>query len=71
MNVLIDYAAPMMATETAIKKAHDFMLANDYDSAIEAMLDAIADAKLTLHAINHTKELKEVHRALCEQAKTV
>jgi hypothetical protein len=68
MNVLIDYAAPMLATETNMKKAHDALLANDYDLAIESMLEAVVDAKMTLNAIQHMKDL---NNALRKQAETV
>ena len=61
-NVLIDYAAPMLAAETNIKKAHDAMLSNDYDLAMELMLEALADAKMTLNAIQHMKDLNNAIR---------
>jgi hypothetical protein len=67
-NVLIDFAGPMMATETHIKKAHDALLSNDYDLAMQFMLEAVVDAKMTLNAIQHMKEL---HNALRQQAETV
>jgi hypothetical protein len=61
-NTLIDYAAPMMASEINIKKAHDALLSNDYDSAKMLMLEAIADAKMTLNAIQHMKDLNDALR---------
>jgi hypothetical protein len=62
MNVLIDYAAPMLAAETHMKKAHDAMLSNDYDLAMEFMLEAVVDAKMTLNAIQHMKDLNNALR---------
>lgn len=67
-NVLIDYAAPMLATETNMKKAHDALLANDYDLALQHMLEAVVDAKMTLNAIQHMKDL---NNALRQQTETV
>jgi hypothetical protein len=67
-NVLIDYAAPMLAAETNIKKAHDALLHNDYDLGMELMLEALVDAKMTLNAIQHMKDLRN---ALRQQATPV
>lgn len=67
-NVLIDYAAPMLSAEANMKKAHDAMLTNDYDLAMLLMLEATTDAKMTLNAIRHMKEL---NNALRQQTETV
>lgn len=65
---MIDYAYPMMMTEKAIKEAHNRMLENDYDSAIEQMFVAMTEAKMTLNSIRHMKEQKD---ALRKQATTI
>lgn len=65
---MIDYAYPMMMAENALKEAHIHMLNKEYDNAIEQMLAAITEAKLTLNAISH---MKEQDNALRKQAETV
>jgi len=65
---MIDYAYPMMMTEKAIKEAHNHMLENEYDAAVEQMLVAITEAKMTLNSIKHMKEQRD---ALRQQAKAV
>jgi hypothetical protein len=59
---MIDYAYPMMMTEKAIKEAHNRMLENDHDQAIEQMLVVMAEAKMTLNAIRHMKEQQDALR---------
>lgn len=65
---MIDYAYPMMMTEKAIKEAHNRMLENDHDQAIEQMLMVMTEAKMTLNAIRHMKEQQD---ALRKQTKAV
>jgi hypothetical protein len=65
---MIDYAYPMMMTEKAIKEAHNRMLDNDHDQAIEQMLMVMTEAKMTLNAIRHMKEQQD---ALRKQTKAV
>lgn len=65
---MIDYAYPMMMTEKAIKEAHNHMLENEYDAAVEQMLVAITEAKMTLNSIKHMKEQRD---ALRQQTKAV
>ena len=65
---MIDYAYPMMMAENALKEAHIHMLNKEYDNAIEQMLTAVTEAKLTLNAISH---MKEQDNALRQQAETV
>ena len=43
---IIDYAYPCMMAERGLKKAHDALLDNDYDAAIEHNLAAIIEAKM-------------------------
>jgi hypothetical protein len=59
---MIDYAYPMMMTEKAIKEAHNRMLENDHDQAIEQMLVVMTEAKMTLNAIRHMKEQQDALR---------
>ncbi len=65
---IIDYAYPCMMAERALKKAHDAMLKNDYDGAVEQALIAIAEVKLMLISV---KEMKDIHHALREQTPSV
>jgi hypothetical protein len=67
-DVVIDYAYPMMMAEKAMKEAHNHMLDTDYDKAIEQMLVAMTEAKMTLNSIKH---MKEQRNALREQAEAV
>jgi len=64
-DVLIDYAYHAMMAETALKKLHNKLLDNDFDEAVEAGIQALADVKLTINAIKH---MKEKRHALREQA---
>ena len=55
-DILVDYAAPCMKAERALKDLHDAMLMRDYEQAIEAALQALVETKLTLNAIKHERE---------------
>ena len=55
-EMVIDYAYPCMMAEKALKKLHNAMLENDYESAIDAAMEAMADVKLTLNAIKDMQE---------------
>jgi hypothetical protein len=66
--MIIDYAYPMMMTEKAIKEAHNCMLEDDYDAAMEQMLKVLTEAKMTINSIKHMKEQRD---ALRQQAKAV
>jgi hypothetical protein len=67
-NALIDYAYPMMMAENAMKEAHIHMLNREYDQAIEQLLVAVTEARMTLNAVKH---MKEQHNALRKQTETV
>ena len=54
---IIDYAWPCMCAETALKKAHQAMLAKDYDKAIEATHEAIGDCKAMLESIRAIRKI--------------
>lgn len=64
-DILIDYAYHAMMAETALKKLHNTMLNNDFDGAVEAGIQTLADVKLAINAIKH---MKEKQHALREQA---
>ena len=53
---MIDYAYPCMMAEKALKAAHDYMLENKHDEAIEEGLKAIAETKMMINAIKDMKE---------------
>ena len=55
-KLMIDYAYPMLMAENALKKAHQHMLKREYDEAIEELLKATAECKLSMNAIKHMKE---------------
>ena len=63
---LIDYAHPMMMAEKALKEAHNHLLNREYDEAIEQMLMALTEAKLTLNSIKHMKEQEDALRKQTE-----
>ena len=63
---MIDYAYPMMMTEKAIKEAHNCMLENDYDTAVEQMITAMIEAKMTINSIKHMKEQRDALRKQTE-----
>ena len=58
-DIVIDYAAPCLNAERALKDLHRAMLKQDYVQAIEAALVALAETKLALNAIKHTVQ-KEI-----------
>jgi hypothetical protein len=51
-----------MMAENALKKAHDGMLEQDYDAAINEALIAIAETKLMINAIKDMKERQDALR---------
>lgn len=55
-TALIDYAYPMMMAENALKEAHIHMLNNKHDAAIEQLLIAATEVKLTINSVKHMKE---------------
>jgi hypothetical protein len=55
-DIVVDYAAPCMKAERALKDLHEAMLERKYDEAIEAALQALVETKLTLNAIKHEQE---------------
>mgnify|MGYP003348112476 CR=1 FL=1 len=68
MSELIDYAYPMMQVEKALKKAHDYLLENDYSSAVDQINSAIVEARRAKVSILH---IMEKENALRKQTQTV
>jgi hypothetical protein len=63
---VVDYAYPMMMAEKALKEAHNHLLNKEYNEAIEVMLVAVTEAKLTLTSIKHMKEQDDALRKQTE-----
>jgi hypothetical protein len=53
---IVDYARPCMMAEKALKEAHEAVLRNDFDGAIEQTLQAIVEARLMLSSLRIMKE---------------
>ncbi len=62
---VIDYAHPMMMVEKAMKKAHDYLLDEDYILALDQINLAIVEARNTRISIIH---IMEKQNALRDQA---
>jgi hypothetical protein len=61
-DTLIDYAAPCMAAEKALRDLHNAVLERKYDEAMMLALEAAAEARLTYHAIQHMKDTENALR---------
>lgn len=55
-EAVVDYAYPCMMAEKALKKLHNLMLEGKYAEAAEAGVEALADVRLTIHAIRDMQE---------------
>ena len=55
----VDYSYPMLMAQKALKDAHEAVLKKDFDGAVEEVMTALAETKLTLNAI---KELRELYK---------
>jgi hypothetical protein len=53
---MIDYAYPMMMVEKHLKKAHDALLSQDWDTGKEELIQAIAEARLAYNAVVHMQQ---------------
>lgn len=62
MTNIVDYALPCLMAEKALKRLHDAVLLKDYDSALEAGIDAIVEVKMTYNAVLHMKEMEDAVR---------
>lgn len=68
IDQIVDYAMPCMNAERELKKTHEAVLKNDFDSAIEAATRAAAECRLLVVTL---KEMKERENALRKQAQTL
>jgi type I site-specific restriction endonuclease len=59
---VIDYAHPMMMVEKAMKKAHDYLLEEDYILALDQINLAIVEARNTRISIIHIMEKQDALR---------
>lgn len=66
--MIVDYAYPAMMAEHAMKNLHSMALKQNYDRAIEAGVEALAEMSMTISAL---KQMKEKQNALRKQAETV
>jgi hypothetical protein len=53
---IVDYAYPCMMAEKALREAHEAVLKNDFDGAIEQTLQAIVEARLMLNSLKVMKD---------------
>lgn len=56
-EILIDYAAPCMAAENALKDLHKAMLDRNFERAHAKGLDALVEVRMALNAIRHAMNL--------------
>lgn len=68
MTELIDYAHPMMMAERAMKTAHDLLLKEDFNSAVDHINLAITELRIARSSILHIMETKD---ALRKQTQTL
>lgn len=59
VTVIVDYAYPCMMAEKGLRKVHDAMLNKDFETAIEAAIQALVDTKLMVNAIKDMKDMQE------------
>ena len=59
---VIDYAHPMMMVEKAMKKAHDYLLDEDYILALDQINLAIVEARIARVSIIHIMEKQNAIR---------
>ena len=65
MTELIDYAYPLMMAERALKKAHDYLLEEDYILAIDQLEKAIVEVRIARNSVIHIKEkLDALHQQI-------
>ena len=59
---LIDYAYPLMAAETALKKSYSYLLEEDYALALDQLKLAIVETRAAIAATTHLQETKDAVR---------
>ena len=64
VTAIVDYAYPCMMAEKGLRKVHDAMLCKDFDTAIEAAIQALVDTKLMVNAIKDMKDMQENLRSV-------
>lgn len=67
-GTLIDYAYPMMNVEIAMKKAHQYLLDEDYVLAMDQLTLAMAEAKIARNSVQY---MMEQRNALYKKPETV
>jgi len=65
---IIDYAYPLMMAERALKKAHDYLLEEDYILAMDQLEEAIVEIRIAKISVLH---IKEKSNALHKQTQTL
>jgi hypothetical protein len=68
MTELIDYAYPLMMAERALKKAHDYLLEEDYILALDQLESAVVEIRIARNSVLHIKEKSD---ALYKQTQTL
>jgi len=68
MAELIDYAYPLMMAERALKKAHDYLLEEDYILALDQLESAVVEIRIARNSVLHIKEKSD---ALYQQNQTL
>lgn len=53
---VVDYSYPMLMAHKALKDAHDAILKKDFGTAVEQVMTAMAEVKLTLNAVKSMQE---------------
>ena len=56
MDAVVDYALPCMMAENGLRTVHNAMLQNNFEGAIEAAIQTLADTKLMITAIKDMKD---------------
>lgn len=56
VTAIVDYAYPCMMAENGLRKVHNAMLQNNFEGAIEAAIQTLADTKLMITAIRGMQE---------------
>jgi hypothetical protein len=62
MSELIDYAHPMIMAEQALKKAHNLLLGEAYEMALDQLKLALAETRTASIAVIHMKEKRDAIR---------
>lgn len=55
-EVVVDYAYPCLMAERALRRLHNATLEGDFEAAIAAGMEALADTRLTVNALRDMQE---------------